>query len=163
MSSILKLFREYPVLRFGAGEVVIQQGAEIDCLYFLIEGEVEILKNKTQVATASQPGIVFGEMAVLLGSKSVTTVRTLKSCAFYQVEKPCEFLKSSPEACLYICDLLARRLDSLSCYLHDVKHQFDGHEHIHMVDNVIDTLLHRHPHERVKPKASTIRHGELPH
>ena len=82
MSSILKLFREYPVLRFGAGEVVIEQGAEIECLYFLIEGEVEILKNKTQVATASQPGIVFGEMAVLLGSKSVTTLRTLKSCAF---------------------------------------------------------------------------------
>jgi CRP/FNR family cyclic AMP-dependent transcriptional regulator len=162
MSSILKLFRDCPVIRFDPGQVFIQQGAELCCLYFLIEGEVEILKNDMRVATASQPGIVFGEMAMLLEHKSTTSVRTLKSSAFYRVENPLEFLKSSPEACLYVCDLLARRLDSLSRYLHDVKHQFDGHEHIHMVDNVIDTLLHRHPHERATPKTSIIQPGELP-
>ena len=162
MSAILKLFQNRPVIRFDPGQVIIQQGAAINCLYFLIEGGVEILKEDVRVATAAQPGIVFGEMAVLLDNKSATTVRALKACAFYRVENPREFLKASPEACLHVCDLLARRLDSLSRYLHDVKHQFDGHEHIHMVDKVIDTLLHRHPHERVRPKASTINHGQLP-
>jgi CRP/FNR family transcriptional regulator, cyclic AMP receptor protein len=162
MSSILELFRDYQPCHFDLGQVVIQQGAETNCLYFLIDGEIEILKDEVRVATASQPGVVFGEMAMLLGGKNTTTVRALKASSFYRVENPREFLKSSPTVCLHVCDLLARRLDALSRYLVDVKRQFEGHDHIGMVDEVIDTLLHRHPQERIRPKGSTIEQGELP-
>ncbi len=58
--------------------------------------------------------------------------------------------------------MLARRLDSLNKYLVDVKHQFEGHDHIGMVDKVLEALLHRQPRERVRPKESTILRGELP-
>ena len=65
-----------------------------------------------------------------------------------------------PLICFHVCVLLARRLDSLTRYLVDVKQQFEGHDHIGMVDEVLEALLHRQPKERVRPPESTIRSGE---
>ncbi len=162
MSSTLELLRDREVCRFDSGQLVLRQGEATGRLYFLIEGTVEVLKDDVPVAIASQPGAVFGEMAVLLGSPHTATVRAVKPCSFYIVENPLELLKSSPALCLHISELLARRLDSLNKYLVDVKHQFEGHDHIGMVDKVLEALLHRQPRERVRPKESTILRGELP-
>ncbi len=161
-SAIMEILQGREVCRVDSGQDVIQQGGNTDRLYFLIEGEVEVLKDDVPVAVASQPGVVFGEMAALLGGPHTATVRAVKPCAFYIVEKPREFLKESPAMCLHVCELLARRLDSLNKYLVDVKNQFEGHDHIGMVDQVLETLLHRQPRARVRPKESTIRHGEFP-
>ena len=162
MSSILELFRGHEPIHFDPGKIVIQQGEETHRLYFLIEGEVAVLKDDVRVATASQSGAVFGEMSVLLGGAHTATVRALKPSSFYVIGNPREFLNNSPAACLHVCDLLARRIDALNRYLVDVKHQYEGHDHLGMVDELLESLLHRHARERVRPKESTIRHGELP-
>lgn len=162
MSSILELFRDREKCRFEPGQIVIQQGGQTGRLYFLMEGEVEVLKDDVVVAATSQPGAVFGEMAMLLGSQHTATVRARKPCTFYIIEHPLEFLASSPSACLHVCALLARRLDTLNRYLVDVKHQYEGHDHLGMVDEVLQALLHRHTPDRVRPKESTVRHDELP-
>jgi CRP/FNR family transcriptional regulator, cyclic AMP receptor protein len=162
MTAILESLRGHERRRFEAGQFVIQQGGHTEALYFLIEGAVEVLKDDVRVATASQPGLVFGEMAVLLGGAHTASVLAVKPCAFYIVEQPREFLKSSPALCLHVSELLARRLDALNKYLVNVKHQFEGHDHIGMVDDVLEALLHRQPTARIRPKDSTIRHGELP-
>ncbi|MEO8427036.1 MAG: cyclic nucleotide-binding domain-containing protein [Verrucomicrobiota bacterium] len=162
MDSILELIRDCEVRHFDPGQIVIQQGEKTDRLYFLIEGAVQVLKDGVPVAAASQPGIVFGEMAALLGGNHTATVRAMKRCAFYVVGNPRDFLKASPAVCLHVCELLARRLDALNSYLVDVKGQFEGHDHLGMVDEVLEALLHRQPRDRVRPKESTIRGGELP-
>lgn len=161
MAAILEMFRDREVRRFDPGQIIIQQGQQTDRLYYLIEGEVEILKDDVVVAITSHPSAVFGEMAILLGGQHTATVRARKPCAFYIIDKPREFLASSPAACLHMCDLLARRLDTLNRYLVDVKHQFDGHDHLGMVDEVLQALLHRHAPSRVRPKESTIDQDEL--
>lgn len=160
MSAILESLQGHERRNFDAGQFIIRQGEQTDALYFLIEGAVEVLKDDVRVATASQPGLVFGEMAVLLGGAHTASVRAVKPCSFYVVEKPREFLKSSPTLCLHVSELLARRLDALNKYLVNVKHQFEGHDHIGMVDEVLDALMHRQPTVRTRPKESTIRHGE---
>jgi CRP-like cAMP-binding protein len=149
------------VCRFDSGQIVIRQGDKTGCLYFLIEGAVEVLKDDVPVAIASQPSVVFGEMSVLLGESHTATVRAVKPSSFYIVENPQELLKSSPAICLHVCELLARRLDALNKYLVDVKQQFEGHDHIGMVDEVLETLLHRQPRNRIRPSESTLRRGEL--
>ena len=55
-----------------------------------------------------------------------------------------------------------RRLDALNRYLVDIKGQFDGHDHLGMVDSVLETLMRRQMPTRVRPSESTIRHGQLP-
>lgn len=161
MSSIFELLRDREVSRFDLGQIVLQQGEETHRLYFLIEGEVEVLKDDVRIATASQSGAVFGEMAVLLGRGHTATVRALKPSSFYVIENPREFLNNSPAACLHVCDLLVRRIDALNRYLVDVKHQYEGHDHLGMVDELLESLLHRHSRERIRPKESTIREDEL--
>ncbi len=160
MSAILESLQGHERRRFEAGQFVIRQGEQTDALYFLIEGAVEVLKDDVRVATATQPGQVFGEMAVLLGGAHTASVRAVKPCDFFIVGQPREFLKASPALSLHVAELLARRLDTLNKYLVDVKHQFEGHDHIGMVDEVLEALLHRQPTARVRPRESTIRHGE---
>jgi CRP/FNR family transcriptional regulator, cyclic AMP receptor protein len=162
MSSILELIQGGEVRHFETGQVVIDQGDRTNLLFFLIEGAVEVVKDGVTVATCSQSGAVFGELSALLGGNHTATVRTLKPCAFRVVRNPREFLQSSPMVCLHVCELVARRLDALNKYLVDVKQQFEGHEHLGMVDNVIETLMHRHPASRVKPSESQIRQTEPP-
>lgn len=161
-AAIIEALQGQPGRRFDSGQVIIQQGDQTDCLYFLIEGSVEVLKDDVPVAIASQPGVVFGEMAVLLGGPHTATVRAVKPSTFRIVENPRAFLKRSPIMCFHVSELLAKRLDSLNKYLVDVKHQFEGHDHIGMLDEMLATLLHRQPRDRVRPSDSTVRHGELP-
>ena len=47
-----------------------------------------------------------------------------------------------------MAELLARRLTALTKYLIDVKRQYDGHDHIGMVDDVLGTLMHLQPRRR---------------
>jgi CRP-like cAMP-binding protein len=162
MSSILELIDSNDVRRFNTGEVVIEQGGRTNLLWFLVEGAVEIEKDGVSVATAAQPGAVFGELSALLGGNHTATVRALRPCVFRVVANPLAFLEASPLVCLYICELVARRLDAVNQYLVDVKRQFAGHEHLGMVDGVLETLMHRHPARRVRPSDSTIRSNEPP-
>ena len=95
------------------------------------------------MAKAAQPGVIFGEMSVLLRTPHTATVRAVTGSAFAVVAQPREFLENSPRACLYVAELLAGRLDALTRYLADVKRQYEGHDHLGMVDRVLETLLHR--------------------
>jgi CRP-like cAMP-binding protein len=114
-------------------------------LFVLIHGEVEVLRDNVRVAKISEPGAVFGETSVLSGKSHTATVRALKPSSFTLIENPRQFLESSAEASLYVAGLLAARLNALNQYLADVNQQYEGHDHLDMVDEVLDTLMHHYP------------------
>ena len=123
----------------------MEQDAPSGPLLVLVDGEVEILRDNVRVGKISAPGAVFGEMSVLLGSAHTATVRALKPCRFAVIENPRQFLAGSADASLHVAGLLAKRLDALSKYLVNVKQQYEGHDHLGMVDDVLETLMHRQP------------------
>ncbi len=159
--SILDALRDQPVRTFATGETVLDQGQSTGLLFFLIEGGVEVVKDGVTVATASEPGAIFGDLSALLGLPHTAAVRAVRASRFYVVANGRAFLEQNPPVCLHLCELLARRLDSLNKYLVDVKQQFAGHDHLGLVDGVLDTLMHRHPRPRVTPRASTLRDPEV--
>jgi CRP/FNR family transcriptional regulator, cyclic AMP receptor protein len=156
MSEILQMIRNRELRRFDPGQIVMEEGSHTDRLFILTDGSVEVVKGGVRVATISEPGATFGEMSVLLQSDHTATVRTVTPCSFHVIENPSVLLQNSPRICFHVCVLLARRLDSLTRYLVDVKQQFEGHDHIGMVDDVLEALLHRQPRQRVRPPESTI-------
>ena len=162
MSLILDAIQDRELRQFSAGEIVLGEGTRTGQLFFLVEGAVEVLKDGVTVARASEPGAIFGDLAALLGGDHTATVRALEPSSFRVVDDPRAFLQASPLVCLHLCELLARRLDALNRYLVDVKQQYEGHDHLGMVDSVLHTLLNRQPRPRVRPPESTIRHGQLP-
>jgi len=80
-----------------------------------------------------------------LNCPHTATVRALKPSKFALIENPRQFLASSSDASLHVATLLAKRLDALNKYLVDVKRQYEGHDHLGMVDEVLETLMHRQP------------------
>jgi CRP/FNR family transcriptional regulator, cyclic AMP receptor protein len=143
MGPLLGMLADQPKRHFDAGETIIMEGSTTGMLFFLIEGEVEVYKDDVQIATASEPGCVFGEMAALLGTSHRANVRTVVPSTFYLVENGRHFLETHPAICLHVSEILARRLDGLNNYLIDVKEQFEGHDHLSMVDEVLEVLMHR--------------------
>lgn len=143
MSPILNDLNSHLSRDFAAGDLVIEQGERTGELLVLVSGEVEILRDEVRLAKASEPGEIFGEMSVLLGGPATATVRALEPAVFAVIQKPREFLIAHPEVGLQVAELLARRLDSLNKYLIDVKLQYEGHDHLGMVDEVLGSLMHR--------------------
>lgn len=142
---MLQLIAGHKVQCFAPGDIILEQGGASGRLLVLIQGEVEILRDHVRVARALMPGAVFGEMSVLLESPFTATVRALKPSSFAVIENPRQFLASSPDASFHVARLLANRLDALNKYLVDVKRQYEGHDHLGMVDEVLETLMHRQP------------------
>lgn len=142
---MMELLQDREVRRYDSGQVIIEQGSRTGLLFFLIEGTVEICRDEVPVSTASQPGVVFGEMSALLGCDHTATVRAVNPCAFYIVDNPSEFLASSPAICHDLCKLLAHRLDSLNKYLVHVKKSVDGSNNLGVLISSLEAILHHHP------------------
>ena len=145
MADFLELVRGLKTQDYAPGEIVMEQSSASGPLLVLIDGEVEILRDEVRVARTAQAGAVFGEMSVLLGCAHTATVMALKPSRFAIIENPRQFLTSSATASFHVASLLARRLDALNKYLVDVRRQYEGHDHLGMVDEVLETLMHRQP------------------
>jgi len=142
MSTVLQLCNDLPERTLGAGEALIEEGKKAGGLFVLVDGAVEILKGEVRVNTVSKPGAVLGEVAVLLGSPHMATVKTLEESKFLVAKNPKEFLASHPDMVLHMARLLAQRLSHATGYLVDAKKQSDQHaEHVAMVDNLLEALV----------------------
>jgi len=160
MDTFLEMFRGHPVLSVATGETLINQDARTGRLFILIEGKVEVLKNGEVVGWSAQPGDILGDISALLDLPHTTTVRAVRDCRFYVFENAREFLEGNPTVCLHLCELLARRLVSVTSYLAEIKRQFAGHDHIGMIDEVLDKLMHRTPRPRVAARPTEVDRTE---
>lgn len=144
MESILELVSDLPIRTFSPGDIIMKEGSRKGVLLVLIDGEVEILKGILQINTVDSSGSIFGEVSVLLDRPHIATVKALVDCRFYCIDDPMKFLESQPLVSLHLSKLLARRLDSVTNYLVDLKKQFEEQDdHLGMVDDVLESLLHQ--------------------
>jgi CRP/FNR family cyclic AMP-dependent transcriptional regulator len=144
----ISLLRSLPATVLPAGATIITEGQPLAGLFFLEEGEVEVLKGDGVIAEIYEPGAVFGDMAFLLKTAPTATVRTLTAATFRHVSDPTDFFSRHPAVALHVAAILARRLDSLNRYLVDIKRQFKDHaDHFGILDEVLDALMHKHPRD----------------
>jgi len=144
MKEILAYCQTLPVIRFGPGEAVLCEGARNEIVYVLRSGAVEVVKRAVPVALIDDPGAVFGEMSVLLDSPHTATVRAVTATQCYRVDDPEGFLQSNAALCYHVATLMARRVNSVTNYLADIKEQYgDREDHLGMIDEILDTLVHQ--------------------
>jgi CRP/FNR family cyclic AMP-dependent transcriptional regulator len=82
-------------------------------------------------------------MTLLLPPSHGASVRTVTPSSFYVVEDGRQFLETHPVVSMHVSEVLAGRLDALNKYLVDVRQQFEGHDHLSMVDEVLEVLMYR--------------------
>ena len=143
MIDIETSLKAFPLISLTAGENLLTQGEKTDSIYFLLKGAVKVTKDGYEVAVVSDKGAVFGEMAILLDSEHSASVQCLEDSEFYHIEHSRKYLEGHPEVIWHIAQILGLRLFNLNQYLVDVKSQYEGHDHLNMVDDVLEALLNQ--------------------
>lgn len=144
MADMLTLTEGFPEIDLAAGEVIIEEKGTSDRLYVLAEGVLEVFRGDVGVAFVTEPGAIFGEMALLLDIPHTASVRAATPAKVRVIEKAMDYLSAHPAAMVPIARLLARRLQRSTTYLVDLKRQFQSHrDHFGMVDEVLESLHHQ--------------------
>lgn len=75
-------------VEFQTDDLIIHQGELGSVMYFLLEGQVEVLKEgKEQPVATLGPGNLFGEMALILSEPRIAGVRAKRTCKLLQLER----------------------------------------------------------------------------
>ena len=143
MIEIEKSLKEFPLISLTAGEYLLKESEKTDSIYFLLEGSVKVTKDGYDVAVVSDKGAVFGEMSILLDNDHSASVQCVEDSKFYHIAHPRKYLEDHPRVIWHIAQILGLRLFNLNQYLVDVKSQYEGHDHLNMVDDVLETLLNQ--------------------
>ena len=143
VATIQKSLAMLPISTYEPGEMVIAAGATTGQLLVLRQGVVEVIREETQIARISEPGSIFGELAVLLDKPHTAHVRAVERLEF-NVADAATLLVSNPAATLYIAAILAGRLDAANGALIEVKRQLEtGNPRVAIaqtVDRIADLL-----------------------
>ncbi|WP_196502659.1 Crp/Fnr family transcriptional regulator [Aestuariivirga litoralis] len=108
--AILRLCQSEKLMTYPKGNVLLEQGSHTGTLYVLARGVIGISRGGVEVAQVSEPGAVFGETSVLLGSAHTATVQTKSQCDVYFFPDAQAFIKSNPDITYEIAAILAARL-----------------------------------------------------
>ena len=97
--------RDYP-----AGAVIMRRGEAGDCMYFVVEGEVEVQLQSEPVYLG--PDQFFGELALLTGDPRNATVATARACTLLVLDIVDfhELLARQPELARVIREEAGKRL-----------------------------------------------------
>jgi CRP-like cAMP-binding protein len=112
--EVLEKLADCPLRVFEEGDVVLSAGSRTGRLLFLKHGAVDIVVDDVEVVRISDPGAVFGDVALLLNQPHKADVRAVQPSSFHVVEDGQAFLDAEPAALLYIATVLARRLDAVN-------------------------------------------------
>lgn len=148
--NVIESISTLPEVTVSAGEDIIIEGENLQKIYFLKSGRVEVVRDGMRISMVKTPGSVFGEISVLLEQEATAAVSAVEDSVFAVAARPLEFLREHPEVNLHVAHLLASRLTAATRYLVDVRDQLrDCSDHVGMVDGVLDTILHRDLKNRV--------------
>jgi small-conductance mechanosensitive channel/CRP-like cAMP-binding protein len=100
---------------FAQGDIMTQQGAEAHWLYFLVEGQAEVVigdgKGHSRKVAILEPGSVFGEMGMMTGEPRRASVIAKTEAQCYRLDKEAfrEIIQMRPALADNISHLLAKR------------------------------------------------------
>ncbi len=139
--TLLELAAGLPERQLRAGDTIITQGDPGGPLHILTSGTVLIERDGVPVARVDQPGAVFGEIAVALGTTATASVRCESDVTIRVAEDAETFLAEHPEAAMELVRISAARVNALTTYLVDIKQQYgDEENHLGMIDTVLGAL-----------------------
>ena len=135
-----------PTRELAPGEAILRAGTRTGRLFFLRSGELAVVRDGVTVTRIREPGAVFGEMSLLLDGPHTADVVATQPTVVHVVDEAREFLLATPELTAYVAAVLAHRLNAVTRYLVDVKTQYAvADSQLSMIDEVLDTVLTRHP------------------
>jgi len=147
-SDILALTADMPHRRLAPREVLFEQGDDGASLAILVDGELHVELDGTQLFEVTAPGAIVGEIAALLNTGRTATVVAHRESTIRLVGDPGTLFADHPEIALEVARQLAGRLQRLLAYLGDLREQYaDADGHLSVFDAVLARLASRPPVE----------------
>ncbi len=140
MPSLLELADDLPIVTLRPGEVLCAEGAAGGAVWVLESGRLAVTKDGARVNTVDRPGALVGEMALLLDGAATATVVAETVVTVRHAEDGAAFLRRHPDIAVAVATGLARRLDLVTTYLADLRHQYGAAPGIAMVGDVLAAL-----------------------
>ncbi len=112
MSTTINLFRDaQDAVAYPAGHTIFMEGQPGDCMYAVVEGEVELTQAGRAIRIVG-PGSVFGEMALIEHSHRSATATARTACKLVAIdERRFNFLvQQTPFFALQVMRILSERL-----------------------------------------------------
>jgi CRP/FNR family transcriptional regulator, cyclic AMP receptor protein len=142
MAGLLALAQGFPRRDLEPGDVLLADGGPLQALYVLVDGSLRIEKGGVAIATVSEPGACVGEMSLLLGIPPTADVIARERTTVAVIDEAPSMLDADGGLTVELARLLAGRLQVMTTYLADLKHQYADHEGgLGMVDVVLDSLM----------------------
>jgi len=146
--DMLALSASLPEAEFAPGDVVVREGGSDGSLWVLVSGALRVRKGAVVVNTVTRPGALLGEIAVLLETVNGATVEATRPSVLRRAADGRALLASDPRITRLVAIGLAERLNVVTTYLADLKHQYGDAPGLAMVADVLARLA-----ERQAPKA----------
>jgi CRP-like cAMP-binding protein len=139
---MLALSAHLPEVELDSGQVVVQEGGSGGAIWVLLSGALQVRKGDIPVNSITLPGAVVGEISVLLRTDHGATVETTEPSRLRYAADG-HALLADPEVAMLIAVGLAERLNFVSSYLADLKHQYGESPGLSMVNDVLARLAQR--------------------
>lgn len=143
MKNMLALSAHLPEFTFAPGEVVVREGGSAGGIWILVSGALQVRKGDVVVNAINRPGALVGEISVLLGTNYGATVEATASSLLRFAADGEALLASDPDISRLVAMGLAERLNFVTTYLADLKHQYGDAPGLAMVSDVLNELAHR--------------------
>jgi CRP-like cAMP-binding protein len=140
---MLSLSAHLPEIDYAPGEAVVREGGPSGSIWVLVSGALQVRKGDVMVNTITHPGAVIGEISVLLGTDHGATVEATEPSRLRVAEDGRQLLASDPAITRLVAIGLASRLNVVTTYLADLKHQYADAPGLTMVSDVLHQLSHR--------------------
>jgi CRP/FNR family transcriptional regulator, cyclic AMP receptor protein len=142
VTDMLALSAHLPEVELGAGETLVQEGGTGGAIWVLVSGALQVRKGAIAVNTITQPGAMVGEISVLLSTDYGATVEATEPSRLRYAADGQAFL-SDPVVTGLVAVGLAERLNYVTSYLSDLKHQYGDAPGLSMVPDVLTRLAQR--------------------
>ncbi len=143
MNDMLSLTKNLPEVTFAAGEVVLREGDSAGAIWVLVSGSLSVVKGGIVVNLITQPGAVVGEVSVLLDTVYGATVEATEPVVMRHAADGRALLASSPPVTTLVAMGLAERLNFITTYLVDLRHQYGDAPGLSMIPDVLRELSQR--------------------
>jgi len=140
MKDMLTLSAHLPEMEFAPGDTVVKEGGAAGDIWILVSGALQVRRAGQLVNTVTQPGALVGEISVLLNTVYGATVEAAERSVLRHAADGQEFLASDPAIATFVAVGLAQRLNFVTTYLADLKHQYGDAPGLAMVPEVLSRL-----------------------
>lgn len=138
--DILLLTAGLPEVAFAPGDTVVREGDPAGGIWVLVSGRLVVRKGVVVINTIDRPGALVGEVSVLLDAVCSATVEAGTASVLRHAADGRALLASDPAITMRVAVGLAERLQFVSIYLADLKHQYGDAPGLSMVPDVIRRL-----------------------